>query len=83
MIGLANVGVLPAHLGPSCRKFSVDEGARKCNHTPDNPHSQNQGRAMHLARDHVRIHEDARADDAAHHDHRGIEQSQPTRKSWR
>ena len=29
---------------------------------------------MHLLRDHIRIDEDSRADDAAHHDHGGVEE---------
>ena len=35
---------------------------------------------MNPERHDVRVHEDARADDAAHHDHRGVEQPEPARQ---
>src|SRR5258708_4159100 len=38
---------------------------------------------MNAARHHVRIHENPRADDAAHHNHGGVEQSKPTGQSRR
>ena len=36
---------------------------------------------MHLLRDDVRVGEDARADDPAHDDHRGVEKAEPAGES--
>jgi hypothetical protein len=58
------------------RKLRVNESARERDQSAERPGGKNQNCGRHLLRDHVRINENPRADDAAHDDHRGIEQTE-------
>jgi hypothetical protein len=78
--GFAEVGVLPAHLGASRGQLGVDERARERDRATGEPRAEDEEGRVHLLRDDVRVDEDARADDAAHHDHRRVEQPQPPRQ---
>jgi len=73
---LANVCVLPADLRPQRRKLGIDKGSRKRDQSPDSPRAKNQFRRVDDFGDYVRIHENARADDPSHNQHRSIEQTQ-------
>ncbi len=77
---LAEIRVLPADLGPSRRELRVDERARERDGAARDPREQNQERRVNLPRDDVRVNEDARPDDAAHHDHRRVEHTQTPRQ---
>ena len=75
MIGLAQIKILSARARQARRQFGPDECAEQGQAAAEKPDSQNQEWSVYAEGDHVRIDEDARADDAAHHDHGGIEHS--------
>ena len=72
---LAQVSVLAADRRPARRQFRINECAQHRNHAAGDPHSENQQRGVQLLRDDIRVDEDAGADDAAHDDHGGVEES--------
>ena len=76
----ANVCILAANLRPKRRELCVNERACQGYQSADCPRSQNRGRRMNCFGDNVRIHENARADDSTHHDHRRIEEPEPSRE---
>src|SRR5690349_17767585 len=79
---LAQIRILPADVGPRRRQFGPDERRSQCEQTTDHPRAQNQKRRVHLPRDDCRVHEDARADNAAHDDHGRVEETETPRESW-
>src|SRR5207249_9809603 len=74
---VAQIRVLAADLRPERGQLRVDEGARQRDEAAHDPRPQDQEGRVDLPRDHVGVHEDAGADDAAHHDHGGVEQPEP------
>ena len=72
-VGLAQVGVLPAHRGAQRGELGVDEGPGEGDEAAEAPRGQDERRRAHLPRHDVGVHEDARPDDAPHHEHRGAE----------
>src|SRR5580693_2873313 len=83
MIRLTQIKILPAGLRQSRRELCPDESAEQREHAAENPHAENQKRRVHMQRDDVWIDENARADDPAHDDHRGVERVQAARWVWR
>src|SRR5207302_1739164 len=80
MHGLAQINVLAAGLRDLRRKLGIDERPRQCNQSADGPCSENQKWSMNLLSYYIRIREDARADDPAHHDHRRVEEAETASK---
>lgn len=74
MKSLAQVCVLSADLRVMRGEFGIDERAEQRNNAACKPRAENERGRVNLLRDDVRIDEDARTDDAAHHNHRRIEQ---------
>ena len=82
MIRLAQINVLAARrCGQSRRQLSPDKRATHRDQAAQNPDAQNQEWRMDAVRDLGRIREDSRPDDASHHDHRRVEQSEPPARS--
>ena len=77
---VAQVCILPAHIRHARRQLGIDERAQHRHHAARHPHPEDQHRRMDLPGHNVRIDEDARADDAAHDDHGGVEQSDTAQK---
>jgi len=69
------VCVLPAHSRSARCQFGVNEGAQHGHNAAGRPHAQDKHGRVQLLRHHVRVDEDASADNAAHHDHGGVEQA--------
>src|SRR5580693_2001238 len=82
MIRLTQIQILPAGLRQSRRELCPDESAEQREHAAKNPHAENQKRRVNMQRDHVWINENARTDDPAHDDHRGVERVQASRWVW-
>jgi hypothetical protein len=75
MVGFAQVEYWPPESG---RRVASSAQMKRAGHgqcAADQPDAQNQERRVHLLRDHIGIDEDAGADDAAHHDHGGVEEA--------
>ena len=72
----AQVQILPACSGQTRRQFGPNKGAEQRKDAAERPNAQNQRRIMNAVRDLRRIGENARADDSAHHDQSGVEQSE-------
>src|ERR1700733_4065339 len=83
MVSLAQIKILPSRLRQPRRELRPDESAKQREHAAENPHAENQKRRGHMQRHHVWIDENARADDPAHDDHRGVERVQASRWVWR
>ena len=73
MPSVAQIHVLPAGLWEDRSQFRVREGARERNRTACDPRRKHDHAARQPLRNDVRVDEDARPDDAADDDHRGIE----------
>ncbi len=76
MISLAQIEILPARSGQARGQFRPDEGSQQGQRTARHPDAQDEKRRVHLPCDHARVHEDARPDDAAHHQHGGVEDAE-------
>src|SRR3954465_6586400 len=76
MIGIAQVRVLPADLGAQRRELRIRERAEQRDDAAGYPRADDQRRCVDRARHDVRVDEDARTDDAAHHDHGGVERAE-------
>src|SRR4051812_2102325 len=83
MVGLAKIKILAAGLRQSCREFRQDNPAEQRQHTAEEPHTQNQKRRVNVQGNDIGIDENARADDASHDDHGGVERVQASRWGWR
>src|SRR5687768_13645143 len=77
---VAQVGILPAHLGSALRQLGVHESPRKGDCASRGPRRQDQLRRPDLPRDDGGVHEDPRADDSTHDDHGGVESPEPSRE---
>ena len=75
MKSIAQVGVLSSDVGHARRQLGVHKCSEHGDDPAGHPHRENQHRRVYLARDYVRVDEDAGADNAAHHDHDGVKQS--------
>ena len=80
---LAQIRILAADGRASRRQLRIDECAQHRNDAARDPHSKNQQRRVHLLRDDVGVDEDAGTDDAAHHDHGGVEEPNLTKQVGR
>ena len=80
MPAIAQVGVLAADSGVARGEIGIDECARHGDCAAESPHAEDQAFEWHLARDHIGVHEDAAADDAAHDEHRDIEEIELARE---
>src|SRR5689334_22660013 len=80
MVGLAQVGVLTSNLRQALCQFGIDECARQSDHAADDPSTENQRWRVDLLSDNVGINENARPNDAPHHQHGRVEESKTTRK---
>ena len=58
------------------RELRIDERAHERDQAARGPHAEDQRRGVHVLRDHGRIDEDARADDAAHDQHGRVERAE-------
>ena len=76
VIGLAEVEILAACAGQPRGQLGPDESAQQGEGAARHPDAENQERRVYLPRHHAGIDEDAGADDAAHHQHRGVEYPQ-------
>jgi hypothetical protein len=56
--------------------FPVYRSSRESDHSTENPDAQNQRGSVYLTSYHRRINENSGADDAAHDDHRRVEQAE-------
>jgi len=72
----AQVSVLAAHGGQARGEFGIDEAAEKRDDTAGNPSRQDEERGVDALGDQIRIDEDSRADDAAHHGHGRAKQAE-------
>ena len=73
---IPQIDVLATRFRALGRKFRVDERASQRYQTTNSPGSQNQKRSVDLLRHNIGICEDARANDPAHYDHRGVEETE-------
>ena len=73
MVCLTKIKILSARARQARRQFGPDEGAEQGESSAQQPDAENQKRRVDPQRDNVGIDEDAGADDAAHHDHGGVE----------
>ena len=76
MVGLAQIKILPARARQAGGELGPDERAEQGKSSAHEPHSQDQEWSVHAKRNHVGIDENAGADNAAHHDHGGVEYSE-------
>ena len=76
MVGLAQVEILASSAGQPRGEFRPDERAEQREQASQRPAAENQEWGVHAKRDDVRVDENSGADDATHHDHGGIEDSQ-------
>ncbi len=74
MIGLTQVGVLAAGAGHARGEFRIHQRAEKRDAAANCPCAKNERGSVDLPRDDVGIDENSGADDAAHDDHRGVEE---------
>src|SRR2546421_287302 len=80
---LAQVHVLPAlRSGQAPGKLSPDKCAAHRDQTAEHPDAEDQERRVDAMRHLGRISKNSGAHDAAHHDHRGVEQSKLTARLW-
>ena len=73
MICFAEIDVLATCRGQACCKLSPDKSAAHRDTAAEYPDAEDQKRRVNAVRYLGRIREDSCANDAAHHDHRGIE----------
>ena len=73
MPAVTQVDVLPTGLRKQAPELCVREGAGERDRATGNPGREHEQAAVERPRDDVGIDEDAGADDAADHDHRGVE----------
>jgi hypothetical protein len=73
---LAQIFVLAAHFRDAVAEFRIDERAEDCDYAAGDPNGQDQHRGMKALSDHVGVHEDTGADDAAHHHHGCVEEAE-------
>src|SRR2546423_3361117 len=81
MEGVAQVRVLAADFGAARGQLGVDERARERDCAAREPSAEYEEGRVNLPRDDRGVDEDAGADDAAHHDHRRVEQTQTPRET--
>ena len=74
MIGLAQVRILAAGTGHARGEFRIDKSTEQRDCAADGPSAEDQHGRVDLLCDDVRIDENPGADDAAHDDHRGVEE---------
>src|SRR4029079_8026553 len=72
----SQVSVLPADVRSHGSQFSPDECSSECKETSEHPRTENQEWSVNLECDHRGFHKDPGADNAAHHDHGGIEEAE-------
>src|SRR3954468_3545553 len=77
MVGVAEIRILATHARPERCELCVNKSPDESDSAADDPRPEHQPRGVNLAGDDTRIHEDAGADDPAHHDHRGVEGTEP------
>ena len=76
MKGVAEIGVLASEIGSEDGEFGVDESAGESGKTAENPSAEDEGGGVNFFGDNVRVDENAGANDAAHDDHGGVENSE-------
>ena len=76
IVRVAQISVLPADLGHTRGQFSPDKGGGQGNGAAGQPCAQYQRRRVYPLRDDVGIDEDSAADDSAHDQHGGVEESE-------
>ena len=77
MIGIPQVRVLTTDARSQRRKLGVNERADQRDQSAHQPGSENERRWVDISGDDCWIYKNSRADNAAHHDHGGIEQTKP------
>src|ERR1051326_6307869 len=77
MIRIAEVRILTTSLGTPRGELRVHERAEQRDDASGNPGAEDERGGVNLPRYHVGVDEDPAADDAAHHDHRGVEWAEP------
>jgi hypothetical protein len=77
MISVTQIRILAARGGHAVRQFRPDEASHQRDTAADQPRAQYQCRRVDALGDHIGVHEDPRANDAAHHQHGGVEQAKP------
>ena len=80
-IGVAQIGILAADFRAPCRELRVNEGRGERDEAAEHPYADNQQRRLDVPRDLGRRNEDPRADDPAHHQHRRVERTEPSREA--
>ena len=76
MVRHAQIKVIAAGAGQPRGELRPDEGAEHGQRAARQPHPQNQKRRVYVPGHHIRIDENAGADNATHHDHGGVEEPQ-------
>ncbi len=76
----AKISVLAADHGQPRGQFGVNEAAKERDEAAGNPHRQDEEACVDAFGDEIRIDENSRTDDAAHHCHGGAEKAEMARK---
>ena len=81
MIGVTQIGILTAGSRHAVGQFRPDEPSHKRDAAAGKPCAQNQCGRMDALGDYIGIYEDPCTNDAAHHQHGHVEESQPAGQS--
>jgi hypothetical protein len=74
----AQVCVLATDVRAPNGKLGPNESSNEGQQTSKSPGAQNQKRCVYLLGNNIRVDENTGADDAAHYDHGGVEESEST-----
>src|SRR6202167_5675323 len=76
IVGLTDVSILSSDLGHAVGQFGVNKRSNQCEQAARRPSAKNHCGRVHQPRDNVGVDEYPGADDATHHNHSRVEDSQ-------